>query len=218
MSQQARLVPESRCVHVEARVARWTRRNLGGGQRAMCPRTLGHGMQNAKRKMYSIGPSLPLPDGSTTPSRPSLTSLFAWEAVTLGDVAAHGDSRCVHVEARVARWTRRNLGGGQRAMCPRTLGHGMQNAKRKMYSIGPSLPLPDGSTTPTRPSLTSLFEWEAVTLGDVAAHGNRSPKLYTRPKQHPTWSLACSLAQRCRHSRRRRQRQMNEQMRMRVRL
>ena len=29
--------------------------------------------------------------------------------------------------------------------------------------------VPHRSTTPTRPSLTSLFEWEAVTLDDVAA-------------------------------------------------
>ena len=36
-------------------------------------------------------------------------------------------------------------------------------------STQPSLPLPDGSTTWARPSLTSLFEWEAVTQSDVAA-------------------------------------------------
>ena len=36
------------------------------------------------------------------------------------------------------------------------------------FSIGPSLPLPDASTTPTRASLTSLFRWEAVTLAGVA--------------------------------------------------
>ena len=39
-----------------------------------------------------------------------------------------------------------------------------------MCSIWPSQPLPDASTTQTRTSLTSLFEWEAVTLVDVAAH------------------------------------------------
>ena len=39
----------------------------------------------------------------------------------------------------------------------------------KTCSIWPSHPVPDGSTTQTRPSLTSLFGWEAVTLGDVAA-------------------------------------------------
>ena len=58
-----------------------------------------------QNKMYSIGPSLPLPDGSTTPTRPSLTSLFEWEAVTLGDVAAHDlipeKSISVHYEIQV---------------------------------------------------------------------------------------------------------------------
>jgi hypothetical protein len=32
-----------------------------------------------------------VPHRSTTWTRPSLTSLFGWEAVTLGDVAASGD-------------------------------------------------------------------------------------------------------------------------------
>ena len=47
--------------------------------------------------------------------------------------------------------------------------------KKKTYSIEPSHPLPDDSTTSTRPSLTSLFGWEAVTLGDVAACASVSP-------------------------------------------
>ena len=39
----------------------------------------------------------------------------------------------------------------------------------------PSRVVPNHSTTRTRPSLTSLFEWEAVTLGDVAVRdGERS--------------------------------------------
>ena len=46
---------------------------------------------------------------------------------------------------------------------------GRKARKTKTYSIEPSHPLPDDSTTSTRPSLTSLFGWEAVTLGDVAA-------------------------------------------------
>ena len=51
--------------------------------------------------------------------------------------------------------------------------------KCKICSIRPSHLLPDDSTTLTRPSLTSLFEWEAVTLGDVAAYerdGRQCPK------------------------------------------
>ena len=41
--------------------------------------------------------------------------------------------------------------------------------KKKTCGNGPSRVVPHRSTTPSRPSLTSLFEWEAVTLGDVAA-------------------------------------------------
>ena len=53
--------------------------------------------------------------------------------------------------------------------------------KRKECSKRPSLPLPDGSTTRSRPSLTSLFEWEAVTLGDVAALEDLSEYRYMNP-------------------------------------
>ena len=43
---------------------------------------------------------------------------------------------------------------------------------KKTCSIQPSRVVPHRSTTWTRPSLTSLFGWEAVTLGDVAASDN----------------------------------------------
>ena len=42
--------------------------------------------------------------------------------------------------------------------------------KKSMRSTEPSHPLPDDSTTSARSSLTALFEWEAVTLDDMAAH------------------------------------------------
>ena len=45
-------------------------------------------------------------------------------------------------------------------------------SKNKTCSTVPSNPLPDDSTTTARPSLTALFEWEAVTLGDVAAYAH----------------------------------------------
>ena len=48
----------------------------------------------------------------------------------------------------------------------------------KTCSIWPSHPVPDGSTTQTRPSLTSLFGWEAVTLGDVAACDDDSTSMH----------------------------------------
>ena len=49
----------------------------------------------------------------------------------------------------------------------------------KICSIRPSHLLPDDSTTLTRPSLTSLFEWEAVTLGDVAAYEGEGRHRFT---------------------------------------
>ena len=51
--------------------------------------------------------------------------------------------------------------------------------KCKICSIRPSHLLPDDSTTLTRPSLTSLFEWEAVTLGDVAAYEGEGRHRFT---------------------------------------
>lgn len=41
--------------------------------------------------------------------------------------------------------------------------------QKRMRSTEPSHPLPDDSTTSARSSLTALFEWEAVSRGDVAA-------------------------------------------------
>jgi hypothetical protein len=40
---------------------------------------------------------------------------------------------------------------------------------KKTCSTKPSRVVPHRSTTLARPSLTSLFRWEAVTLGDMAA-------------------------------------------------
>lgn len=58
--------------------------------------------------------------------------------------------------------------------------------KGKTYSIEPSHPLPDDSTTSTRPSLTSLFGWEAVTLGDVAACAGQARFCRTCTPDAPT--------------------------------
>ena len=58
--------------------------------------------------------------------------------------------------------------------------------KGKTYSIEPSHPLPDDSTTSTRPSLTSLFGWEAVTLGDVAACAGQARFCRTCTPDSPT--------------------------------
>ena len=48
-------------------------------------------------------------------------------------------------------------------------GKRVQNEEqKKTYGMRPSRVVPNHGTTRTRPSLTSLFEWEAVTLSDVA--------------------------------------------------
>ena len=56
-------------------------------------------------------------------------------------------------------------------------------SKNKTCSTVPSNPLPDDSTTTARPSLTALFEWEAVTLGDVAAGKSSALQAIYDPKK-----------------------------------
>ena len=46
----------------------------------------------------------------------------------------------------------------------------------KRCSIAPSRVVPHRSTTATRPCLTSLFGWEAVSQGDMAASGREAVK------------------------------------------
>ena len=47
-----------------------------------------------------------------------------------------------------------------------------------MHSTWRSLVVPHRSTTQARSSLTSLFEWEAVTLDDVAVHTKKGCLAY----------------------------------------
>ena len=92
-------------------------------------------------------------------------------------------------------------------------------AKRQKWSIGASIPVPlaceasdlpidlmprvwghaasspsrvitHHSTAGTRPSLTALFEWEAVTLGDVAACVTTSPSAQTQFRNQTSSSIA----------------------------
>ena len=46
----------------------------------------------------------------------------------------------------------------------------IEEEKKEKSSIQPSRVVPHRSTAWTRPSLTSLFRWEAVTLSDVAEY------------------------------------------------
>ena len=109
-----------------------------------------------------------------------------------GPIAAHGHSKCSRAQqnmqqlaaARRARGADRGPRGATKHAASgsaRRAGGGDGRPRRdKTCSIWPSHPVPDGSTTQTRPSLTSLFGWEAVTLGDVAACDTTSCKRCTR--------------------------------------
>ena len=81
-----------------------------------------------------------------------------------------------------------NVGAWAKKIC--SIKQGSGQGEKRICSIKPSRVVPHRSTTLTRPSLTSLFGWEAVTLGDVAACDSRwflmqyVPRAQARPPPH----------------------------------
>ena len=67
----------------------------------------------------------------------------------------------------------------------------IQAQKSEKSSIQPSRVVPHRSTAWTRPSLTSLFRWEAVSLDDVAALEMHRVSGYK--KKPPAMPMRCAV-------------------------
>ena len=140
----------------------------------------------SRDKTCSIWPSHPVPDGSTTQTRPSLTSLFGWEAVTLGDVAAC-DELCMSLDTyRSAPRSFQNAVSavhGPNAPPPRVRLSAWRLSRPRSHGHGHVCRNPPVKSSRTH---TATAATPISTLGSIAFDNARRPS--THPPTHPSSS------------------------------